>query len=70
MQSRPKCRDRDLVKPLRPTPNRKIQDTRIENVWIMPIFFYKYSKNIVVTLKFFWHFFYLLWLLQSANTAD
>ena len=51
MYSKPKRRDRDLVKSSRPTPHRKIRDLRIENLWIMPIFFYKFSKNIVATTK-------------------
>jgi len=31
--------------------NQKIWDSRIENLWIMLIFFYKLKKNIVTTTK-------------------
>ena len=66
MWSRPKRRDQDMVKPSRPRPHQKIRELRIENLWIILIFFCKFSKNIVTTTK--WQFFaflafsYLLWL--------
>jgi len=46
-------RDRDLVKPSRPTPHRKIRDSR----------FKKYCHDHEVEIfSNFWHFSYLLWL--------
>ena len=51
VESRPKGRDWDPAKTSRPRPHRKIWDSRTENLWIMPIFFYKFSKNIVATTK-------------------